>query len=196
MKIILAVSLALLTAPLHAAAPPAVSTAAAPDSTTDHRPADAASTYSAENFETALKAEQKVIEADAKEGLSDINAAFDAQKKMEARQFKERFAFLENIRDERIAYEKSALAEWKTFAAKLRAAEPADRGAERIAYETTASESRSKFNDAASAKSKVFNDAQNRERDAFWAQHQKDGEMRARAHQQRAAQSSVPSSMP
>ena len=195
MKINFLVGLALLTSPLHAAAP-AVSTAAASGSPADHQPAAGVSTYAVENFEAAMKAEQKVMEADYTESLVNINAAYTAQKKMESRQFKERSAFLEKARDERRDYEKAALAEWKAFAAKLRKVEPADRGAERIAYDMTAAEARTKFNDAANAKSNVFNDAQNQERNAFWAQQQKDNETRARLHQERAALSSKPSSTP
>jgi hypothetical protein len=136
--------------------------------------------YALKDFDEVIKADLKRLENDSQETLKSIDAQYEAQKALESGQLKEKFEFLKKLRDERAAFERSLIDDWKKFAEKLRATEPAERGTEKLAFDQKSMERRHKFEDEQLAKNKEFMEKQQRDRDAFWVKTQKDNNERSR----------------
>lgn len=142
--------------------------------------------YALKDFDEVIKTDQKRMEADLKDTLKQLDAQYEAQKALESRQLKDKFDFLKKIRDDRAAFERSEIDAWRKFAETLRAVEPAERGTEKLQYDQKAMERRHKNEEASVVKNREFMEAQQRERDQFWAQVQKDNNEIARLQQEHA----------
>jgi len=197
----LLLSLTLGAAPAAAAADAAPAPAAAapqdvPDKDRQPNPGTpdgGVTPYALKDFDETVKGDLKAMEADAKENLRAFDAQNAAQEELETRQLKKKFEFQRKLRDERAAFEKAMIDDWKKFVEKLRATEPAERGTEKIAYDQRAMERRRKYDDELTAKNKDFIEKQQRERDEFWRKLQQDNSERTRQQQEHAPKWGKPS---
>lgn len=200
-------ALVLCAAPALAAAPapapaPASASAQQPGtpSAADQQPnpgsEDGVTPYAVNDFDEATKADQARMEQDLKETAKRLDRQYDSQKELETRQMKEKFDFLRKQRDERIAFERGEIDAWKAFVVKLRAVEPAERGAEKLTFDQRSMERRQRFDEAARAKNKDFLDGAQRERDQYWAKLQQENNEAARQQQEHATTWGKPSKKP
>jgi hypothetical protein len=191
---------AILCAPLVLAAdpapapPPPGGSAIVPASDQQPNPGtDGVTPYALKDFDEVVKADQKRMEADLKDTLKELDAKYEAQKDLETRQMKAKFDFLKKIRDERAAFERGEIDVWKAFVEKLRAVEPAERGAEKLLFDQKSMERRHAREEDILARNKEFLAKQQTERDQFWAQVQKDNNESARLQQEHATKWGKPS---
>jgi hypothetical protein len=144
--------------------------------------------YALKDFDEVVKNDEKRMEADLKETLKQVDAQYQAQKDLESRQLKEKFEFLKKQRDERAAFERGEIEAWKKFVVTLKAVEPAERGAEKLQFDQKSMERRHKNDDEAVVRNREFIEKQQRERDAFWAEVQKQNNENSRLQQEHATQ--------
>lgn len=126
-----------------------------------------------EDFEAMVKQDLKQMEADLKETTKSINALYASETELEERLHQKKLAFRKDMRDARVAFEKSSIEAWKTLMKRLHDVSPAERATEKIDFDQKSTEDRRKFNDASSAKSLKFLEEQNDERHRYWTEVQK-----------------------
>lgn len=144
--------------------------------------------YALKDFDAVIKADQARMEANLKMTLKQIDTQFETQRDLETRQLKAKFEFLKKLRDERAAFERAEIEDWKKFAAALRSVEPAERGTEKLQYDQKDMERRRKRDDAVMAQNKEFLEKQQRERDQYWIGVQKENDESSRRQQEHATE--------
>lgn len=212
MNAALIAALTLCAASASAAAPAKDKTASTPAAAADGQPgsdavpvsdqqpnpgADAGVTpYALKDLDAVIKADQARMEDDLKLTLKQLDAQYEAQKDLESRQLKEKFAFLRKLRDQRADFEREEIKVWRKFAEGLRGVEPAERGTEKVRFDQEALERRNKNNTASVEANKEFMDKQQRERDEFWSKIQEENNATARRQLEHATQWGKPAPKP
>jgi hypothetical protein len=129
--------------------------------------------YANQDFEGTVKADLKQMDGDLKEAIRSLTSRFDAETQIDKDQFDKRVAFRKEQRDSAIAFEKKSMEAWQALVKRLRPLAPADRAAEKAAFDQKAVDERRKFYEDLSAKSRQFIEDQDSDRQRQWNELQK-----------------------
>lgn len=143
--------------------------------------------YGAPSFDELLKGDVKQLESEHQATLKTINDNYDAERKFEEQQFRDKLAQLARAKDERLAFEKENAEEWRKFMKALKEIDPMQRPLKKREFDQKNDEARQRFDEQARAKGRAFQEEQNRQRQKFWRELQARNDERRRQQTEAAS---------